>query len=139
VQSVADRLRACLDGLPVEQAMAVPILGSVALDPVLIRVGSARSVRVEPVDVLRPAVVVGARHVVVAHNHVADVGVSEADRAVTRRLVAAGSILGVRLRAHLVLTPERWFDALEPNEVGRSYGSRGAAAGYGQGAGKVGM
>ncbi len=82
---------------------------------------------VDPVDVLRPAVAVGARQVVLAHNQLEDVGISASDRAVTRRLVAAGAVLGVRLRAHLVLTPERWFDALDPDEVERSYTDRGVA------------
>lgn len=121
MQSLAARLRVRVHGVPFELALAVPIVGSTALAPVVIRVGSPRSVRVQPAQVLRQAIAANARQVALAHNHVDDIGISEEDRAVTRHLVAASAVLGIRLRAHLVLTPQRWFDALDPRETARWY------------------
>jgi hypothetical protein len=64
--------------------------------------------------VLRVALASGAQEVVVAHNHVGRNAPSDADLAVTRRLVAAGAVVGIRLRAHLVVTVEGWYDCCEP-------------------------
>ncbi|MGH3922063.1 MAG: JAB domain-containing protein [Pseudonocardiaceae bacterium] len=58
----------------------------------------------------RHAVRLGASGLVFSHNHLNDTGPSEADRAVTRRLVAAGHLLGVPLLASLVVEPSATHD-----------------------------
>lgn len=68
-------------------------------------VGTPSSVRLTPGEVFGPALVAGASAVVIAHTHLADTGPSADDHAVTRRLVAAGVILGVHLLGHLVVEP----------------------------------
>lgn len=45
-----------------------------------------------------------------SHNHLSDTGPSAADRAVTRRLVAAGHLLGIPLLASLVVEPSATHD-----------------------------
>jgi len=62
---------------------------------------------VDPRQVFRPAVAVGAHGVILAHNHPSgDPEPSEADRSCTRQVADAGEVLGVRLLDHLVLGRE---------------------------------
>lgn len=71
--------------------------------------GSEDATVVDPRQVFRPAVQIGANRVVVAHNHPSgDPTPSELDRQVTRRLSAAGRLLGLELIDHLVFGGERW-------------------------------
>lgn len=50
--------------------------------------------------------------VVLVHTHPGGGPPSADDHAVTRRLVAASAVCGVRLAAHLVLAPEGQWDCL---------------------------
>ncbi|HJN76270.1 MAG TPA: DNA repair protein RadC [Myxococcota bacterium] len=69
-----------------------------------ISVGNDASTIVDPRQVLRPAIQLGAASVIVAHNHPSgDPEPSDADLDVTRRLRAAAEVLGVRLLDHLVI------------------------------------
>jgi len=59
---------------------------------------------VDPRQVLRPAIALGATGIILAHNHPSgDPTPSEADRDCTRRVASAGRVLGVALLDHLVL------------------------------------
>lgn len=89
-----------------ELAVAWPVLTTGIGQPVIAGVGPERHVRVLPERVFRYAIRVGAVGVVMAHNHPTGSGPSRADQAVTRRLVAAGHILGIPLVAHLVVEPD---------------------------------
>ena len=81
-------------------------------------VGTLTSSLVHPRDVLRPAVVAGAAAVVVAHNHPSgDPTPSPEDREVTRRLVSAGEILGIRVLDHVVIGEHAHFSFLEKAEL----------------------
>lgn len=82
---------------------------------------------VDPRQVFRPAVAMGAVCVVLAHNHPSgDPSPSGPDREITRRVHAAGQILGVRLVDHLVIAGGRYVSmaldgslpAWSPVEVG---------------------
>ena len=67
-----------------------------------------------PVDrILRVALGCGGDAVIIAHNHPNGHGPSASDLALTRRLIAAGAILGMPLRAHLVVTPHGWYDCVD--------------------------
>lgn len=71
--------------------------------------GGPSSVRVTPALVLRPVLSVGACSYTLVHTHPAGGPPTSSDLAVTRRLVAASAVMGVRLTSHLVLAPEgRW-------------------------------
>ena len=74
--------------------------------------GDADRLRLVPADVLRPVVLAGARAYMLIHTHPAGGPPTAADVALTRRLVAAGAVVGVRLSAHLVVAPERTWDCL---------------------------
>lgn len=92
--------------LTVELALAWPVLAAGVGRPLLASAGTADRVRVSPGQVFRHAIRMRARGVILAHNHLRPTGPSPADLAVTRRLVAAGHLLGVPLLAHLVIEPD---------------------------------
>lgn len=71
--------------------------------------GSDAYTVVDPRQVFRPAVQLGAVGVVLAHNHPSgDPTPSAQDRDVTRRVRRAGEVLGVTLVDHLVVAGDRW-------------------------------
>ncbi|MFK7929256.1 MAG: DNA repair protein RadC [Myxococcota bacterium] len=82
---------------------------------------------VDPRQVFRPAVQLGASHVVMAHNHPSgDPTPSVMDREVTRRVHRAGQVLGVALVDHLVIASGGWRSLAEQlplANVGPSWGS----------------
>lgn len=120
---VAD-LRCMTGGFANELAVAWPVLPVGIGEPVISAVGTEQHVRVLPERVFRYALRVGAVGVVLAHNHPTSSGPSRADEAVTRRLVAAGHVLGIPLVAHLVVEPVAVYEL-----VGRaSVSFRGSAA-----------
>ena len=76
--------------------------------------GTLNSSVVEPRDVFREAAIGGATAIVVFHNHPSgDPTPSPDDVAVTRRLVAAGSLIGIDVIDHLVLGDSRYFSFKE--------------------------
>ncbi len=103
-----------LDGLrgmladPRETVVVVPAGAA----PVVVARGAADRVRVTPGQVLRPVLLAGASCYLLAHTHPGGGPPSADDHAVTRRLVAASAVCGVRLSAHLVLAPEGQWDCL---------------------------
>jgi len=96
------------------ETAAVIVLGpNGAGPPIVVSVGTAWGVSVSPrvalAEVLRAGAVEGW---ILLHRHVGRAAPSREDLAVTRRLVAAGAIVGVPLRAHLVVGDEGWSDCL---------------------------
>lgn len=77
------------------------------LGTALVAMGTSVAVEVHPRDVFREAIRRNATAVIVAHNHPAgDLVASWQDRELTRRLVAAGRLLGVNVLDHLVIAPD---------------------------------
>jgi DNA repair protein RadC len=73
---------------------------------------------VDPRQVFRPAVSLGASAVVLAHNHPSgDPTPSAQDREVTRRVAAAGRILGIALLDHLVIGDTDYVSLAEWGEL----------------------
>ncbi len=78
------------------------------IETLIVHRGTLASVEVDPRDIFRPAVQVGAATVIVAHNHPSgDASPSDADIQLTRRLVEAGSLMGVAVLDHLVIAGDR--------------------------------
>ncbi len=74
-----------------------------------VAVGGPDGVSVHPREVFRAAVRRNATAVILAHNHPSgDAGPSPEDVAVTRRLVAAGGIMGIEVLDHLVVAEGRY-------------------------------
>ena len=66
--------------------------------------GNAWSAVVRPAEVLRPAVMVAAPHLIVAHNHPSgDSSPSPQDIAITKDIAEAAKLLGVELLDHVVI------------------------------------
>lgn len=79
------------------------------LGTAVVSVGSIDHTFMAPREVYRDALVANATAVVLAHNHPSgDPEPSADDRAVTRRLAAAGDLVGVQLLDHLVVAGARW-------------------------------
>lgn len=80
--------------------------------------GSDGCTVVEPRQVLKPAIEMGAVALVIAHNHPSgDSEPSPEDRLLTRRLFAGAETLGIRLIDHLVIAGERWVSLAERGEL----------------------
>ena len=72
-----------------------------------IAVGSLSASLVHPRELFKEAVAASAAAVIVAHNHPSgDPTPSEHDQALTRRLAAAGALLGIEVLDHLIIGTE---------------------------------
>lgn len=102
----ADRLvRPDLVGLDRERCLLVSLdVRNRLLAVDVVSIGSADHTFMAPREIFRDALLRGATAIVLAHNHPSgDHTASPADRAVTRRLAAAGTTLGIPLIDHLVV------------------------------------
>lgn len=80
------------------------------LDTVVVSVGSIDHTFMGPREIYRDALLANASAVVLAHNHPSgDPEPSRDDDAVTRRLAAAGELMGIDLLDHLVVAAGRWI------------------------------
>ena len=80
----------------------------------IISVGSLNANLVHPREVFEPAVRYLAAQVVVAHNHpTGDPSPSPEDSEITRQLVAAGKILGIELKDHVIVSKGNFFSFKE--------------------------
>ncbi len=71
----------------------------------IISVGTLNTNIVHPREVFEPAVAHLAAHIIVAHNHPSgSLEASSEDIAVTRRLVEAGTILGIEVLDHIIVS-----------------------------------
>ncbi len=102
--------------LPTFGARPVEHFGVVLLDgkhrvlaTTVLSIGTANATVVEPRDVFREAILGGATALVVFHNHPSgDPSPSPEDAALTARLAAAGTLMGVALVDHVVLGDVRY-------------------------------
>lgn len=80
----------------------------------VISVGSLTANIVHPREVFRPAIERGAAGVIIAHNHPSgNTTPTEADMIVTTQVKAAGSILGIDLLDHIVITEDAYKSIME--------------------------
>jgi DNA repair protein RadC len=88
------------------------------LRTVVLATGTANSTIVEPRDVFRSAAAGGAAAIVVFHNHPSgDPHPSPDDCELTRRLVAAGVLMGIDVMDHLILGDTRYFSFQEAGRL----------------------
>lgn len=113
--------------LPRFGAGRVEQCGIVLLDPrfgvirtVLLSTGTADASLMHPRDVFRETTLSNAAAVVCFHNHPSgDPQPSQADILLTRRLVAAGVLMGVDVVDHLILADTRYYSFREAGELTR--------------------
>jgi DNA repair protein RadC len=80
----------------------------------VLAVGTLNSSIVQPRDVFREAAIGGAAAIVIFHNHPSgDPTPSPDDVALTRRLVAAGTLIGIDVVDHLILGDVRYWSIKE--------------------------
>lgn len=108
--AIEERVRLIGDGFGVEVALVWPLVGGSVGQEIIVGAGGRDRVSVRPDRVFQHAVRLGAEGIVFSHNHLKDTGPSAADGAVTRRLVAAGRLLGIPLLASLVVEPSATHD-----------------------------
>ncbi len=110
-EHAAEILVPLLDGADRERCVAALLdTKHQLLDTVVVSVGSIDHTFMAPREVYRDALVANASAVVLAHNHPSgDPEPSSDDEAVTRRLVAAGDLVGIDLLDHLVVAAGRWI------------------------------
>jgi len=107
--------------LPRFGCAAVEQLGIMLLDSrhrvfrtCVLAVGTLNATAVEPRDVFREAARAGAAAIVVFHNHPSgDPSPSADDVELTRRLVAAGALMGIDVVDHIVLGETRYYSFKE--------------------------
>ena len=72
--------------------------------PLIITTGLLDMTPVHPREIFRGAIVAGAAAIILAHNHPSgDPTPSTEDYAVTRRLIEAGDVVGIRVLDHIIL------------------------------------
>jgi DNA repair protein RadC len=102
--------------LPLHGSRPVEVFGLLALDArqglkheALVSVGCLTASLVHPREVFQEAIVARAASIVLFHNHPSgDPEPSPEDVALTRRLVAAGSLMGIEVLDHVVLGAGRF-------------------------------
>jgi DNA repair protein RadC len=107
--------------LPLFGARATEQFGVVLLDTrhrvirtAVLATGSGNASIVEPREVFREAALGGASAIAVFHNHPSgDPTPSADDVALTRRLAAAGVLVGIELVDHLILGEQRYYSFKE--------------------------
>ena len=117
-QSVGERIASAEDATELFR-LAMPIAGAsegffvlpldenrrVLSEPVLVSLGNASTTTVDPGEVFSAVLQVGAKAIVVAHNHPSgSLGPSEQDQILTKQLKRLGMVLGVEVLDHLILT-----------------------------------
>lgn len=114
-EEAAHSLRGVVEGLPHEEAHGL-FLNTRGRILALRRIssGSDRLTVLDPRQVLRPAVELGAMAVVLAHNHPSgDPTPSHEDLSITRRIAAAADVLGVQLADHLIFGEDSYVSMAE--------------------------
>jgi DNA repair protein RadC len=98
--------RAMLRGLPHEELLAILLDGANRVRGVArVSMGGTAGCACVPADVLRPAIVAGARAIILAHNHPSgDARPSSEDVAMTRGIGEACRIVGLALLDHMIVT-----------------------------------
>jgi len=72
----------------------------------VISIGTVNAAIVHPREVFKLAIMKNACSVIIAHNHPSGgLEPSDADLKITKRLIAAGKILGIELLDHIIITP----------------------------------
>lgn len=83
-----------------------------------VSIGSVTLSIVHPREVFKPAILMNASAVLLAHNHPSgDSTPSQEDRALTRRLKEGGELLGIAVLDHVVLGDGRYYSFADHQEL----------------------
>ncbi len=80
----------------------------------IVTIGLANQSQIHPRECFRPAIVDSAVSVIIAHNHPSgNMSPSQADLAATRRLSAAGKLLGIPVLDHIIFHANEMYSLRE--------------------------
>ena len=107
------------DGLDREHFMVVGLDAKHAVIGVnTVSIGSVTLSIVHPREVFKPAILMNASAVLLAHNHPSgDSTASQEDRALTRHLKEGGELLGIAVLDHLVLGEGLYYSFADHQEL----------------------
>jgi DNA repair protein RadC len=111
--------------LPLFGSRPIEQLGIILLDikhrvirTAVLAIGGLNTTSVEPRDVFREAAIGGAAAVVVFHNHPSgDPTPSPDDLELTRRLAAAGFVMGIEVVDHIILGDVRYWSMKQSGQL----------------------
>lgn len=76
----------------------------------VVALGTLNSALIEPREIFAPAIALPCSKIILAHNHPSnDPTPSKEDIIFTKRVQAAGEILGIRVIDHLIISPNSYF------------------------------
>ena len=76
----------------------------------LVSLGTLDSSLVHPRETFRRAIMQGSARIIVAHNHPSgEVDPSDTDTETTKKLLAAGELLGIRMQDHIIFAKDKFF------------------------------
>lgn len=82
--------------------------------------GTVAACPVNPADVLRYPIIVGAHCIIIAHNHPSgDPSPSSDDLDITKKLLAASELLGITLTDHIIVTDDNYTSFLDSGRLVR--------------------
>ena len=110
IATPADAWRACSDiGVLAQESMHVLCLNARnrLINRHMVSLGLADASLIHPREVFRPAVSDGASAIILVHNHPSgDLAPSAEDLRVTRQLVEAGKVVGIKVLDHVIVGRE---------------------------------
>jgi len=90
----------------------------------IVSIGGLSSAPVHPREVLKPAILANACALILAHNHPSEeLTPSNADKAITQKIVHASSIIGITVHEHLIISMEGdgYFSFAEHGYIREAY------------------
>ena len=90
----------------------------------IVSIGSVSAAYVCPREVLKPAILVSASALILAHNHPSEnVSPSREDESITARIIKAAHIIGIKVHEHLIISMwgEQYFSFADAGIIQRIY------------------
>lgn len=83
-------------------------------DPYTVSIGSLNASVVHPRECFRPAIAAQAASIILVHNHPSgDIEPSEEDMSLTRRLMSAGDVIGIKVLDHVIIGGNRFLSLMD--------------------------
>lgn len=84
----------------------------------VVSVGLVNKTQVHPREVFADPITDRAAAIIAAHNHpTGDLMPSKEDREITKKLLTAGEVLGIRLLDHIIFNQKSYYSFLEHDEM----------------------
>lgn len=83
----------------------------------IVSMGSLQQAIVHPREVFKSAILANASSIILLHNPSGDCQPSEADIAVTKRLINAGELLGIEVLDHIVIGEQKEYFSFKENDM----------------------